>query len=108
MRYYRYFYYKNQNLTSIYLQERDQLKINNIINLFKPIFITIEVLLSSTYLTISNIKLNIIGLLQYLESFIKNLINLKECIIANLINFKFKEYWKYVKNLTIISILLDL
>jgi len=54
---------KNQNLTKIYLQEEDWLKINNIINLLESIFITTEVLSSSTYPIISDIRLTIIGLL---------------------------------------------
>ena len=54
---------KNQNLTKIYLQEEDWLKISNIINLFKPIFIATEVLSSSIYSIISDVKLTIIDLL---------------------------------------------
>ncbi len=99
---------KNQNLTKIYLQEEDWLKINNIINLLESIFITTEVLSSSTYPTISDVRLTIIGLLRHLESFIKDPNNLEECIMADSINFKFKEYWKYVEDSTTIGILLDL
>ncbi len=83
---------KNQNLTKIYLQEEDWLKINNIINLLEPIFVAIEVLSSSTYLTISDVRLTIIGLLQYLKSFIKDSNNLEEYMMVDSINFKLKEY----------------
>ena len=99
---------KNQNLTKIYLQEEDWLKINNIINLLESIFITTEVLSSSTYPIISDIRLTIIGLLWYLESFIEDPNNLEEYMMVDSINFKFKEYWKYVEDSTIIGTLLDL
>ncbi len=83
---------KNQNLTKIYLQEEDWLKINNIINLLESIFITTEVLSSSTYPTISDVRLTIIGLFRHLEFFIKDFNNLEECMMVDSINFKFKEY----------------
>ena len=83
---------KNQDLTKIYLQEEDWLKISNIINLFKPIFIATEVLSSSIYSIISDVKLTIIDLLWHLESFIEDFNHLEKYMMADLINFKLKEY----------------
>ncbi|CAJ0832334.1 10633_t:CDS:2 [Entrophospora sp. SA101] len=57
--------------------------IENIIQLLEPIFISTEILLSSTYPTIKN------------------------CAMANSISFKLKEYWKNVEESTTIATLLD-
>ncbi|CAG8546943.1 5667_t:CDS:2 [Cetraspora pellucida] len=69
-----------------------------------------EILSTSMYLTISDVRLTIIGLLRHLESFFETYsdTNLDECIIANSINFKLQEYWEYVDEPTTISVLLDL
>ena len=98
---------KNRDLTSIYLQENDWTQINNMIQLLEPIFIATEVLSSSTYPTISDVRLTIIGLLRHLESFIQDHVDLEECMIANSINFKLKEYWNYIEDSTTIGTLLD-
>jgi len=77
------------------------------IQLLEPIFIATEVLSSSTYPTISDVRLTIIGLLRHLESFIQDHVDLEECMIANSINFKLKEYWNHIEDSKTISTLLD-
>ncbi|CAG8852089.1 26074_t:CDS:1, partial [Racocetra persica] len=68
-----------------------------------------EILSTSTYPTISDVRLTIIGLLRHLESFLETHpdTNLDECMVANSINFKLQEYWEYVDEPTTIGALLD-
>lgn len=77
------------------------------IQLFEPIFIATEILSTSTYPTISDVRLTIIGLLRYLESFIQIYTNLDECMVAESIRFKLQEYWEHIDESTTIGTLLD-
>ncbi len=77
------------------------------IQLLEPFFDATEILSSSTYPTISDMRLTIIGLLQHLDSFIQCNKDLNEHMIADSINFKLQEYWNYMEISTTISTLLD-
>ncbi|CAG8666969.1 10795_t:CDS:2, partial [Racocetra fulgida] len=83
--------------------------INSLIQLLEPFFIATEILSTSTYPTISDVRLTIIGLLRHIESFLETHLdtNLDECLVANSINFKLQEYWEYVDEPTTIGALLD-
>ncbi|CAG8711672.1 20757_t:CDS:2, partial [Gigaspora rosea] len=81
----------------------DWLVVNNMIQLLEPIFIATEILSTSTYPTISNVRLTIIGLLRHLDLFIQTHANLNECMVAELINFKLQEYWEYINDSTTIG-----
>ena len=98
---------KNRELGIFYIQDNEWQNIENIIQLLEPIFIATEILSSSTYPTISDVRLIFIGLLRHLESFIQNQNNLEDCVMANSISFKLKEYWKNVEESTTIATLLD-
>ncbi|CAG8731501.1 10290_t:CDS:1, partial [Racocetra fulgida] len=86
----------------------DWLVVNNMIQLLEPIFIATEILLTSTYPMISDVRLTIIGLLWHLDSFIQTYdANLDEYMIADSINYKLKEYWEHINDSTTIGALLD-
>ncbi|CAG8826858.1 21711_t:CDS:2, partial [Cetraspora pellucida] len=74
------FVVKNKDLSPLYLQDDDWLVVNNMIKLLKPIFIATKILSTSTYSTIS------------------------DCMIAESINFKLQEYWKYINDSTTIEL----
>ncbi|CAG8813136.1 3052_t:CDS:1, partial [Racocetra fulgida] len=103
------FIIKNRDLSNFYLQDDDWLVVNSLIQLLEPFFIATEILSTSTYPTISDVRLTIIGLLRHLESFLETYpdTNLDECMVANSINFKLQEYWEYVDEPTTIGALLD-
>ncbi|CAG8527879.1 3130_t:CDS:2 [Racocetra persica] len=81
------FIIKNRDLSSLYLQDNDWLVINSLIQLLELFFIATEILSTSMYSIINDIRLTI--------------------IVANLINFKLQEYWEYVDEPTTIGALLD-
>ncbi|CAG8785615.1 35350_t:CDS:2, partial [Gigaspora margarita] len=96
-------------LTNTSEENNDWLVVNSLIQLLEPFFIATEILSTSTYPTISDVRLTIIGLLRHLESFLETYpdTNLDECMVANSINFKLQEYWEYVDEPTTIGALLD-
>jgi len=83
---------KNQDFLTLYLWKEDWPKIDIMIQLLEPFFNATEILSSSTYPTISDVRLTIIGLLRHLDSFIQYNKDLNEYMIANFINFKLQKY----------------
>ncbi|CAG8768330.1 11252_t:CDS:2, partial [Cetraspora pellucida] len=101
------FIVKNRDLSFLYLQDDDWTVVNNMIQLLEPIFIATEILSTSVYSTISDVRLTITGLLRHLDLFIQQHTNLDECMVAESINFKLQEYWEHINESTTIVTLLD-
>ncbi|CAG8802062.1 28758_t:CDS:2, partial [Dentiscutata erythropus] len=77
----------------------DRLKI--MIDILRPIFDATEILSTSTYPTISDVRLTIFGLIQ--ESYPDD----ENYLFVESINSKLREYWDYIEESTTISTLLD-
>ncbi|CAG8687021.1 5504_t:CDS:1, partial [Ambispora gerdemannii] len=96
----------NKNLESLYLNDTEWNDIDSIIELLEPMFKATKILSSSTYPTISDIRLTFKGLLQHIENYMNNHTE-KECMMAESIRKKLADYWNLFDDPTTISTILD-
>ncbi|CAG8678074.1 9738_t:CDS:2, partial [Ambispora gerdemannii] len=92
----------NKNLESLYFDDTEWNDIDSIIELLEPMFKATKILSTSTYPTMSDIRLTFKGALQHIENYMNNHTE-EECIMAESIRKKLADYW----NPTTISTILD-
>ncbi|CAG8590638.1 34148_t:CDS:2 [Racocetra persica] len=97
---------KHRDLLPLYLQENNCDKLKIMINILRPIFDATEILSTSTYPTISDVRLTIFGLIRHLSPFLESTSS-EDRLFVESINSKLKEYWNYIEESTTISTLLD-
>ncbi|CAG8561239.1 4091_t:CDS:1 [Scutellospora calospora] len=70
-------------------------------------FNAMEILFTSTYPTISDVRLTIFGLIHHLNFFLEDSLSDNDYLFIESINSKQNKYWNYIKESTTISTLLD-
>ncbi|CAG8563867.1 6978_t:CDS:2 [Cetraspora pellucida] len=95
---------KHRDLLSLYLQDDDWDKLKVMIDILCPIFDATEILSSSIYPTISDVRLTIFGLIRHLDLFLEDSCSNDISLLIENINLKLKEY---IEESTTISTLLD-
>ncbi|CAG8568931.1 18490_t:CDS:2, partial [Racocetra persica] len=96
-----------KQLGNDYLNDEEWEVVDNMVELLKPMLVATELLLSSLYPTISDIRLTFLGLL-HLDKFLDNKSHSTEqYMVADSIKFKLNEYWSTLEESTIIATILD-
>jgi len=98
---------KHRELDALYLHDDDWSKVSTMIVLLEPMYDTTEILSSSTYPTISDVRLTFGALRHHLHTFVQNHTEESIIVVVDAINNKLEEYWAYVNDSTKISALLD-
>jgi len=99
----------NKNtLESIYLNNNKWEDVQSMINLLDPMYRATKMLSSSSYPTISDIRLTFMGIFRHIELYIEDQNHsTAECMMADSIRQKLDDYWTIINTSTIISTLLD-
>src|SRR6185369_12082256 len=97
-----------KTLEPIYLNNNEWEEVQSMIILLDPMYKATKMLSSSSYPTISDIRLTFIGIFRHIELFIENQNHsIEKCMMADSISKKLKDYWTIIDKSTIISTLLD-
>ncbi|CAG8503079.1 11602_t:CDS:2 [Scutellospora calospora] len=98
---------KHRDLSPLYLQDDNWNRLKVMIDILHRFFDATEILSTSTYPTISDVRLTIFGLIRHLDFFLEDSLDDNDYLFIESINSKLNEYWNYIEESTTISTLLD-
>src|SRR6266498_1084322 len=83
----------NKHLETAYLNDDEWEQVRSIIILLEPMYKVTKILSSSSYPTVSDIRLTFAGILRHIELYINDH-SMKESMMADSIHKKLDDYWQ--------------
>src|SRR6266498_4462585 len=96
----------NKHLETAYLNNDEWEQVRSMIVLLEPIYKATKILSSSSYPTVSDIRLTFAGILQHIELYINDH-SIEESMMADSIRKKFDDYWQILDTSTTILTILN-
>src|SRR6266540_3800695 len=96
----------NKHLETTYLNDNEWKQVRSMIVLLELMYKTTKILSSSSYPTVSDIRLTFAGILRHIELYINDH-SMEESMIADSIRKKLDNYWQILDTSTTISTILN-